>query len=207
MGRRSREKRERRAKNLTPGYGALDRVYPALRIGAILARALPFLLFGLVVGVLVLAPEPEFVVGRALLGVVLTGTQGWALLRVWFTRDWKETEGVILSSRLARDSYAGDQHLFWSPVVTYTYEVNGTPYTSKRISLTGSGVKNSAGGAARQAIHEFAVGKRVLVWYDPDNPSRAALYRDAGVTTWVLFGVGAFLLLFALYAGIGILRM
>jgi hypothetical protein len=201
MGRSSRAKRERReaGTNRTPGYGAPDANRPGSGDG-VLAQILPLLLSVFALLFLVLHEDRKAVIVGVLPGSLLTLTHGTALLRAWSARGWERTEGVVLTSSLVRDPYAADRHVFWAPVVTYSYEVDGTAYTGKRISLTGSGVKNSAGGAARQAVHELAAGRRVPVWYDPADPARAALYRHAGVASWVLFGMGVCFLAVALPA-------
>lgn len=134
--------------------------------------------------------QVEFAIAGAILGVLLICTQGGALLRSLRAQDWKQVEGLIVSSEAVRDPYAGDRHIFWSPVITYEYEVQGTRYTARRISLTGHGVRNSQNGAIRQATTDFAPGARVAVWYDPQDPRRAALIRQTGLASWLLFGMG-----------------
>lgn len=202
MGRSSRAKRERReaSASRTPGYGAGDANRPGSADDGVLAQTLPFLLSGFALFFLVLIEDQKAAIVGVLPGALLILTHGAALLRAWSARGWERTEGVVLTSTVMRDPYAADRHVFWAPVVTYSYEVDGTAYTGKRISLTGSGVKNSAGGAARQAVHELAAGRRVPVWYDPADPARAALYRQAGVAAWVLFGMGVCFLAVALPA-------
>ncbi len=206
MGRSSRAKRERRGTSASrePGYGARDASRLASGDDGVLAQTLPFLLPGFALFFLVLIEDRQVAILGVLPGALLTLIHGAALLRAWAARGWQRTEGVVLTSTHMRDPHTRDGHVFWAPVITYSYEVDGAPYTGKRISLTGFGVKNSADGAARQAAHELAVGQRVPVWYDPADPARAALYRQAGVASWVSFGMGVCFLAVALPAMVAV---
>lgn len=202
MGRSSRAKRERRGTTASraPEHGARDASRLASGDDGVLAQTLPFLLPGFALLSLVLLEDRQLMILGVLPGALLTLTHGAALLRAWSARGWERTEGVVLTSTHMRDPYAADRHVFWAPIVTYSYEVDGARYTGKRISLTGFGVKNSADGAARQVAHELAAGQRVPVWYDPADPARASLYRQAGVASWAMFGMGVCFLAVALPA-------
>lgn len=188
MGRRSREKRERRqgAADRAPGNGS------SADAGRGDVGILPYLLLAPLV--LVLMADREAAVVGVVPGTLLVADRGLAFLRAWLARDWRRTTATVLTSAVHRDPEARDGHVFWSPVVTYAYEVDGVAYTGRRISLTGHGVRNSAGGAARQALGRLGEGERVQVWYDPDDPARSALYRHLGPSSWLALGAGLALL-------------
>ncbi len=191
MGRRSREKRQRRqeAASRRPEYSAPGFFSPGH--GAV-TRAIPYALIVLVGLILIL--EKEVAIVGVLPGALLVLDRSMAFLRAWLARDWEQTTATIRTSAVHRDPHVGDDHIFWSPVITYEYEVNGVFYTGKRISLTGHGVRNSAGGATRQALYRLGVGERVQVWYNPEDPRQAALYRHLGISSWLVFAVGVALL-------------
>ena len=62
---------------------------------------------------------------------------------------------------------------FYRPVVSYTYSVDGTPYTSDTVSFERIG---TGGEADAQAVsRQYPVGLPVTVHYDPDDPVVACL--------------------------------
>lgn len=85
---------------------------------------------------------------------------------------------------------------------TYTYEVNGQPYTSQRVTFSDKIVKTA--GTLEKLLQEFGNGQQVKVYYKPDDPSFSVLkpgptvYNFTPFITAVLFiGAGIWLAFFA----------
>lgn len=84
------------------------------------------------------------------------------------------TEGVIVASRLeVSSSSAADPHSVSStyrPVISYFYKIGETSFRGERyrISLPGYSYES-----ASEILRDYAVGSRVTIWYDPDDPSFA----------------------------------
>lgn len=109
---------------------------------------------------------------------------------VWQARrwsDWKQVKGTVISgsSRGSRDNRRTS--------CTYTYTVDGTPYTNDVVTLmSGSGFQ---GGGVE--------GNPVTVYYDPASPRSSALGAGNPVHSWcwglvglaiAAFGAVAFLI-------------
>jgi hypothetical protein len=108
-------------------------------------------------------------------------------------RSWPSTEGVVITNWRAtkptviRDPKTGNTRESWGAILEYTYEVDGREYTGNG---SGYGRIDPADSQTR-----FAVGTKVPVFYDPEDPSHAALTLDEGdpgdITTpflWLGFG-------------------
>lgn len=81
--------------------------------------------------------------------------------------------------------------------MTYTYEVDGKPMSSKRVSFEVFGEKFDA----ERVVARYPAGTRVKVFYNPEDPGRAVLITGVDATTWAGVGGGALFLLM----GIGVL--
>ena len=125
------------------------------------------------------------------------------------TAGWSSTEGVIRSGKLSSRQVSrsllrprGGRYLY-SAQITYSYMVDGHSYESNQIGTAKSMMSWSrgSGGAAYEAtwLAKYPEGMRVIVYYDPADPSNAVLERDAsavayaflaGASVFGLFGVG-----------------
>ena len=85
-------------------------------------------------------------------------------------QDWPSTKGLVLVSEV-RDE-GGESG--WRARVVYRYEVGGRAYENSRIAVA---VESGRQGfqAHQQLAARFPAGARVVVYYDPRNPSDAAL--------------------------------
>ena len=77
------------------------------------------------------------------------------------------------------------------PRVTYTYSVNGAPFSSQRISFAG-GYRPKETDAI---LARYPVGREVPVSYAPENPAEATL--ETGATKQVRSQLNILLILFA----------
>lgn len=110
-------------------------------------------------------------------------------------RGWPTTIGTILRSDVIYDSEG------YSPVVEYSYTVNGVAYRGDRVRTLL--VQHSSKGPASAVARKFFAGATVVVYFDPNKPNSAVLEPGAdkavfllacGVAT-ILVGGGAAILL------------
>ena len=87
-------------------------------------------------------------------------------------QDWPSTKGLVLVSEV-RDE-GGESG--WRAQVVYRYEVGGRVYENSRIAVA---VEYGRQGfqAHQQLAARFPLGAQVVVYYNPQNPSDAALIK------------------------------
>jgi len=146
------------------------------------------------------------------------GLAGLTLYRdVQTIRQWPSTEGVILSGEVtqhrvrqftARGRPRTDEY-HYSSRIAYTYTVDGEEYVSSQISIakkfdrflaTFSGTADA--GYEGTWLARYPVGKKVPVYYDPDDPANALLERDEAWLAYLFFALAGVLT----FAGLGILN-
>jgi hypothetical protein len=89
---------------------------------------------------------------------------------------WPSAPGSIVESEL-RSRRRGNRRIYY-PHIVYQYNVMGQTYTGKRISPG----PESGSSRARELVAKYPPGAPVTVYYDPQNPSDAALERDFSKT-------------------------
>jgi hypothetical protein len=85
---------------------------------------------------------------------------------------WPSAPGSIVESEL-RSRRRGSRRIYY-PHIVYQYNVMGQTHTGKRISPG----PESGSSRARELLAKYPPGAPVTVYYDPQNPSDAALERD-----------------------------
>jgi hypothetical protein len=97
------------------------------------------------------------------------------------SRYWASTTGTVVA-RDFNEYDSGDEQSY-SVSVVYAYTVAGRQYTGTRIRLTtrvDTLSRLDADDVGRLKHGWYDVGSTVAVHYDPGNPARAVLERDAG---------------------------
>ncbi|HVF72262.1 MAG TPA: DUF3592 domain-containing protein [Chthoniobacterales bacterium] len=79
--------------------------------------------------------------------------------------NWPTTAGTITASGIKKVMFRRQ------PQISYTYAVNGTPYTSQRVSFAG-GYKPKE---VDPVLARYPVGAQVTVAHDPQKPGEATL--------------------------------
>jgi hypothetical protein len=92
---------------------------------------------------------------------------------------WPSVPGVVLSSELVTDT-VGEIATF-TPVVTYSYVVNGRPFQSARIRF------NPTRG--KKILAKYPKGCPVQVFFDPLTPSTAVLEKGGSTRGMMFVGV------------------
>lgn len=149
-------------------------------VGCLVLFALPFAAGGLVVG-------------------GLAATQLWTWVDA---RSWIERPARILEAELER--HTGDDSTTYRARATYEYSLDGVTYRSERVGIAGGA--DNIGSFQRDAYRELRSyresGRDFRCFVDPDDPSRAVLYRRM---RWGLLGLEAvFSLAFSL-VGFGLI--
>lgn len=136
------------------------------------------------------------------LGVFNLGRDFYAQAKT--TQAWASTEGLILDGKVVtteryrrslfiRRSYS-DRYRH-SAQITYSYSIDGQEYISNQISTskvwTDYFESRGRAGAAYEGtwLAMYPVGKKVIVYYDPLDPSNALLERDEYWMAYLTFGL------------------
>ncbi|HEX9558578.1 MAG TPA: DUF3592 domain-containing protein [Reyranella sp.] len=149
--------------------------------------------------------EPYFPPGAVVQGVLFCTAAG-ILMALFLVSDrrtataaarWPTTPGTILSSiaeshRTLVPRGRGQTIVVWSPVVEYSYGVDGRNYHSSRLAFGGDVASSRA--FADEIVARYPVGHEVTVHFDPANPSFAVLEPR------VAFAWSTFLLTVAFFA-------
>lgn len=122
-----------------------------------------------------------------ILGAVVMVGAAWTWRRSSRVKAWPTTSGVITESRVesrirqvGNSTYRGSAKLrFYRPVVSYTYDVDGTRHQGHRVRLADRGWERTA-GHSEGAIARYAVGQSVTVRYNPSRPADAVLEIGMG---------------------------
>lgn len=128
-----------------------------------------------------------FVVGFGLLGYgVHSFYRGRQAL------SWPPAEGRLLECRLQNNS--DSEGTAWEVVVRYSYSVAGRAFEGKRVAF---GYSGSSTQEEHQEIYDkLRSGSRVMVRYDPSNPSESVLAAGFNRSTFVLLAFAVTWLLF-----------
>ncbi len=122
------------------------------------------------------------------------------LLIVWaMAPRWQSVTGMIVKREInwqsgGRSSRGSANLGSYHPEITYSYQVAGQDYTSRRIGDGTTGRNYYIRSFAHRAIDRYPFGP-VTVYYDPTNPARSAL--DPSVLNGLVLGLSGFGLLLA----------
>jgi Protein of unknown function (DUF3592) len=82
---------------------------------------------------------------------------------------WPTVGGTVTAAESAKVMFRKQ------PRITYSYSVNGVPFTGKRISFA----NGSPPRETDAILNRYSVGREVVVCYAPDNPAEATLERGS----------------------------
>jgi hypothetical protein len=98
--------------------------------------------------------------------------------RVRAAENWILTLGEIVTSEVKVGITGRRRSTVYSPRIIYEYEVMGQRYRGERVHMgyeLGTGVQSWA----EERLANYPVGKRVEVYYDPNDPANAVLEKSA----------------------------
>ncbi|MFQ5629678.1 MAG: DUF3592 domain-containing protein [bacterium] len=114
-----------------------------------------------------------------LLGSVLVVAQLMRLEKAYLQKNWPQATGVIIGSEVTQTRDA------W-PMVTYEYSIGKKKYSgSSNLKFPGFGGRINRLDAATKAIAKYPPGKKISVYYHPENPEITLLRPGP---TWDIFG-------------------
>jgi hypothetical protein len=136
--------------------------------------------------------------GLLVLGCIIAWVNVADIYTGWRSNDWPSAVAVVTSATIRQTSQPRSSGAAWTPEITYSYQVDGVVYESSGIRF-GSMESTDREWVERQVNERFAVGKELVAFYDPENPSRAVIEKgyDPFLMAYVLLGlvfaaVGAF---------------
>lgn len=116
---------------------------------------------------------------------------GWTLIDdARSTLFWPIVNGTVTHSKVTSyvSSSEGKSTQMYSADVRYRYIINGTAYSSGRVSLGDSSTSNS--GGKKEIVMRYALGQQVLVYYDPVSPDESLLEPGPAFITYIPFAFG-----------------
>jgi hypothetical protein len=123
----------------------------------------------------------SFMLINAILLIIIFATQRKASA----ARNWPSAVGTIIESSLETRRSSNNRGWVNYPRVVYTYNVSGQPYISNRVS-PGMEV---GGTSAPGVIAKYPLGSQVKAYYNPQNPSEAALEINTPASVKMLWFV------------------
>lgn len=106
----------------------------------------------------------------------------------WVSQAWPVAEGIILRSEVEeirvteqrRDDSTVNarpprQYLRYRPIIEYQWQVEGYTFSRDRRNYSSAIADEESRAEAEAIIAPYPVGAKILIHYDPDEPSRAIL--------------------------------
>lgn len=100
---------------------------------------------------------------------------------------WTEVPAKVQSAEMGKTRKKNGGYRYHAHI-TYMYEVQGVPYTSRQVGLAGQA--SGSQSMAQKLLKQYAPGTTVKAYHDPARPENAVLIRGIGSSIWVLFVVG-----------------
>ena len=124
----------------------------------------------------------------ALMGAGLLYVHGRTVRDAAASAGWPAADGVVVRSEVVRHVRRGrSSRVLYRADLRYRYVVGGRAYESSRIAV-GHSAEYDDPAAARGAVGQYPVGRRVRVRHHPRDPARSALVtglRVAGAGPWL----------------------
>ncbi len=130
----------------------------------------------------------------AAVGIGVCGFGYVTLTKAKASADWPSIQGTVTSSDVeTRRETKGTgskarTKIKYTPVVHYSYEVDGREHAASRISF--GGFTSNSSGSAHRVVNRYPVGAEVAIYYDPGDPGTAVLEPGASWTIYLLFPFG-----------------
>ncbi len=123
-----------------------------------------------------------------LIGFLLTKYLGKPMVeQAKASENWPTTEGIIKSSEVIEKRE--DNGLMYSANIVYSYTVNGQTIESNQVWFSAN-YSSSNRQEFQRTVIDYPVGKKVKVYYDPDDPVVAVLNPGAFTSTYIVLFLG-----------------
>jgi len=113
------------------------------------------------------------------------------------SRSWPSVQGTITTSRVEMALFGRQSTFKPILILSYSYSVDGQPYSGKRIAIAPSGWFSM--GTPAQLHAKYPEDAQVAVFYSPANPSLATLVNGVPGYLW------SFYLIAGMFALLGLL--
>lgn len=130
--------------------------------------------------------------------VIMAGTLWYfiyASQRAWAAESWPVAEGRVAANRVEQRQSTdddGDHVTHFDPIVVFEYPVDGRTYRSERLFLNEHDLYDSDRDA-RAFLYQYQPGTELEVYYNPADPSDAAVIIEGPSWLVLLFVLmGAF---------------
>ena len=130
----------------------------------------------------------------AAFGVYLLWTGTAQIVNSIRSRTWPSAPGEVLSSRVEvspsyqQSSSTSRNRAHYTAKVRYAYMVNGRRFTNDVITWRD---QSTGGSEAEQLVGRYPAGRKVSVFYDPDNPTTAVLEQRFAWSAFLRLAFGA----------------
>jgi hypothetical protein len=128
---------------------------------------------------------------------------------IWECSDWPSVSGTIISSDIRKTTEwkrkgikTGRDRTLYLPHILYNYEVQGNRYQSYRVFFEGAEDYLDPGNA-REIVNRYPSGKKVSVYYNPENPQFAVLETGIKFTNLLFPATGILFILLGLWVLFG----
>lgn len=111
------------------------------------------------------------------------------------SKTWPTVEGRVISSTVQTKHGTGGDITRYYPVVEYEYSVEGKSLRSNRINFNTQPMDQTS---AASIAKRYSAGRRVTVFYDPEDRANSVLEPGTPGASWLGIGVG---IVFAVVAG------
>ncbi len=98
-------------------------------------------------------------------------------------KKWPATKGVVIESKVVSHFDSESNHSMYAPAITYTYEVGGKQYQNSDYAFVN--ISYSDPSKAEEIVKKFPPGKKVIVYYNPENPYKAVLTKNSSLMIYI----------------------
>lgn len=102
------------------------------------------------------------------------------------SESWPTVQGTVIESEL--DRRRKDGSTTYKAIVVYEYEISGEEYEGDRIWFGQYSSSNRS--EMQKLVREFPEGKKVTVFYSPDDSSASVLKPGAFTSSYMVYAVG-----------------
>lgn len=112
---------------------------------------------------------------------------------------WPETDGVIIESGVYERKDDDNSKMYYSPMIKYSFIVNGKKYTGDRKSYRS--VEHTDRKIAEDLLTDYPKGASIRIFYKPEKPEFSVLERGEPLGNFVFY-LGWFLVFLAIAIGL-----
>ncbi len=125
----------------------------------------------------------------SLFAVVGVGLMVWGaivLRNASLSSNWPAVQGEIVRS-FVREDHDEDGTTYHAEI-SYTYVANDQRYTAVTVNFGQYGSSNTS--HAQEIVSRYPLGKKVMVYYDPEKPETAVLEPGVTWSSYLILGMG-----------------